>query len=165
MRSTVVNLEINGADQEGLAKPGTTLLAFLRDGLGLTAAKRGCEQGGCGACTVLVDGKPVMSCLVPVMAIDGASIRTLEGLASGDWLHPLQNAFLENWATQCGFCTSGMIMTALALLERNPSPSRSDVVRAISGNVCRCTGYEAIVDAVMDAAARLTQTPQLQAAE
>ena len=165
MRSTLVNLDLNGALVEGLAKPTTTLLAFLREGQGLTATKRGCEQGGCGACTVLLDGKAVMSCLVPVITVDGAEVRTLEGLGSGDWLHPVQEAFLDNWATQCGFCTSGMIMTTLAFLEVHPNPTRNEAIEAISGNICRCTGYEAIVDAVMDAAARLAQVSQMQAAE
>jgi carbon-monoxide dehydrogenase small subunit len=164
MRSTAIGLEVNGEEREALVRPATTLLALLRDQLGLTAAKRGCEQGTCGACSVIVDGKVVMSCLVPAMCADGASVRTLEGLAKGEMLHPVQAAFLDEWATQCGFCTSGMIMTALALLEERPDPSRAEVVRAISGNVCRCTGYEAIVDAVMRAAERMRQ-PVLQAAE
>ncbi|WP_027135365.1 (2Fe-2S)-binding protein [Geminicoccus roseus] len=164
MRSTAIAIDVNGQEQEALVRPATTLLALLRDQLGLTAAKRGCEQGGCGACCVLLDGKPVMSCLVPAMAVDGRSVRTLEGLAHGEELHPVQEAFLEEWATQCGFCTSGMIMTALALLEERPDPSRDEVVRALSGNVCRCTGYEAIIDAVMAAAGRM-QAPMRQAAE
>jgi carbon-monoxide dehydrogenase small subunit len=164
MRSTAIELKVNGEEREALVRPATTLLTLLRDQLGLTAAKRGCEQGTCGACSVIVDGKAVMSCLVPAMCADGTSVRTLEGLAKGDMLHPIQAAFLDEWATQCGFCTSGMIMTSLALLEERPDPSREEVVRAISGNVCRCTGYEAIVDAVMRAAERMRQ-PALQAAE
>jgi aerobic carbon-monoxide dehydrogenase small subunit len=164
MRSTAIGLEVNGEEREALVKPATTLLTLLRDQLGLTAAKRGCEQGTCGACCVILDGRPVMSCLVPAMSIDGSTVRSLEGLARGEMLHPIQEAFLDEWATQCGFCTSGMIMTALALLEEQPDPSREDIVRALSGNVCRCTGYEAIVDAVMSAAQRMRQ-PMLQAAE
>jgi aerobic carbon-monoxide dehydrogenase small subunit len=155
MRSSVVELTVNDESREFLAAPGTTLLTTLRETLGLTAAKRGCGQGTCGTCTVLLDGEPVMSCLVPVETIDGAEVRTLEGVAGPDGeLDAVQAAFLEGFATQCGFCTSGMILAAEALLERNPDPSREDVVRAISGNVCRCTGYEAIVRAVLDAASR-----------
>jgi aerobic carbon-monoxide dehydrogenase small subunit len=155
MRSSVVELTVNDEPREFLAAPGTTLLTALRETLGLTAAKRGCGQGTCGTCTVLLDGDPVMSCLVPVETIDGADVRTLEGVAGPDGeLDAVQAAFLEGFATQCGFCTSGMILAAEALLERNPDPSREDVVRAISGNVCRCTGYESIVRAILDAASR-----------
>jgi aerobic carbon-monoxide dehydrogenase small subunit len=155
MRSRVVELQVNDAAEEFLAKPGTTLLASLRETLGLTSPKRGCEVGTCGSCTVLLDGQPVMSCLVPVETVDGASVETLEGAGSPDGeLDDLQESFLENFATQCGFCTSGMILTGRALLDRNPAPTRDEVVTAISGNVCRCTGYEAIVTAIMDAAER-----------
>jgi aerobic carbon-monoxide dehydrogenase small subunit len=155
MRSRVIELTVNDEPREFLAAPGTTLLTALRETLGLTAAKRGCGQGTCGTCTVLLDGEPVMSCLVPVETIDGAAVRTLEGVAGEDGeLDAVQAAFLEGFATQCGFCTSGMIMAAEALLEDNPNPTREDVVRAISGNVCRCTGYESIVNAILDAAAR-----------
>jgi aerobic carbon-monoxide dehydrogenase small subunit len=155
MRSRVIELTVNDEPRELLAPPGTTLLTTLRETLGLTAAKRGCAQGTCGTCTVLLDGEPVMSCLVPVETIDGATVQTLEGVTRPDGeLDELQAAFLEGFATQCGFCTSGMIMAAQGLLAGNPDPSRDDVVRAISGNVCRCTGYESIVNAVLDAAAR-----------
>jgi aerobic carbon-monoxide dehydrogenase small subunit len=155
MPKTYVELLVNDEPQEFLAQPGTTLLGALREELGLTAAKRGCAQGTCGTCTVLLDGEPVMSCLVPVETIDGADVRTLEGVAGTDGeLDAVQAAFLEGFATQCGFCTSGMILAAEALLERNPNPSREDVVRAISGNVCRCTGYESIIRAILDAASR-----------
>jgi carbon-monoxide dehydrogenase small subunit len=166
MRSRVIELTVNDEPREFLAPPGTTLLSALRERLGLTAAKRGCAQGTCGTCTVLLDGDPVMSCLVPVETIDGATVRTLEGVtrpersggeASGrdrSELDEVQAAFLEGFATQCGFCTSGMIMAAEALLATNPEPTRDDVVRAISGNVCRCTGYESIINAVLDAATR-----------
>jgi aerobic carbon-monoxide dehydrogenase small subunit len=155
MRSSVVELTVNDEPREFLAAPGATLLTTLREALGLTAAKRGCGQGTCGTCTVLLDGEPVMSCLVPVETIDGADVRTLEGVAGTDGeLDAVQAAFLEGFATQCGFCTSGMILAAEALLERNPNPSREDVVRAISGNVCRCTGYESIIRAILDAASR-----------
>ena len=152
MPSTIVTLTVNGQEAEFLAKPGTTLLAALRDNLGLLAAKRGCAQGTCGSCAVIVDGQEVPSCLIPVETIGGAEVRTLEGLATGNELSPLQTAFIEGFATQCGFCTSGMLMAATALLEENTAPSRDDVVRAVSGHVCRCTGYEAIIDAVLAAA-------------
>jgi carbon-monoxide dehydrogenase small subunit len=155
MRSRVIELTVNDEPREFLAPPGTTLLSALRERLGLTAAKRGCAQGTCGTCTVLLDGDPVMSCLIPVETVDGATVRTLEGVGGADGeLDAVQAAFLEGFATQCGFCTSGMIMVAEALLDANPEPSRDDVVRAISGNVCRCTGYESIVNAILDAAAR-----------
>jgi aerobic carbon-monoxide dehydrogenase small subunit len=155
MRSRVVELTVNDEPREFLVAPGTTLLSALRETLGLTAAKRGCAQGTCGTCTVLLEGEPVMSCLVPVETIDGAAVRTLEGVAGPDGeLDAVQAAFLEGFATQCGFCTSGMIVAAEALLESNPRPTREDVVRAISGNVCRCTGYESIINAILDAAAR-----------
>jgi carbon-monoxide dehydrogenase small subunit len=155
MSSRVIELVVNGEQSEFLAPPGTTLLSALRDTLGLTAAKRGCAQGTCGTCTCLLDGEAVMSCLVPVETIDGADVRTLEGVMGDDGsLDEVQAAFLEGFATQCGFCTSGMIMAAEALLAENPAPTREDVVRAISGNVCRCTGYESIINAILDAAAR-----------
>jgi carbon-monoxide dehydrogenase small subunit len=154
MASTVVSLLVNDRPREFLARPGESLLSSLREGLGLTGAKRGCAQGGCGTCTVLLDGRPVMSCLVAVETIEGASVRTLEGVATGERLDAVQQAFLEGFATQCGFCTAGMIMAAEALLADNPDPSRDQVVEAISGNVCRCTGYEAIVAAILDAAER-----------
>ena len=155
MRSRVIELTVNDEPREFLAAPGTTLLSTVRETLGLTAAKRGCAQGTCGTCTVLLDGQPVMSCLVPVETVDGASVKTLEGVNRPDGeLDPIQAAFLEGFATQCGFCTSGMIMAAEGLLAENPDPSREDVVRAISGNVCRCTGYESIINAILDAAQR-----------
>jgi carbon-monoxide dehydrogenase small subunit len=170
MPSRVIELVVNDEPREFLAKPGTTLLTALRETLQLTAAKRGCAQGACGTCTVLLDGEPVMSCLVPVETIDGATVQTLEGVARPERsggeasgrdtsdLDEVQAAFLEGFATQCGFCTSGMIMAAQALLAGNPDPTRDDVVRAISGNVCRCTGYEMIINAILDAAARRAAT-------
>lgn len=152
MPSSIVTLTVNGQEAEFLALPGTTLLSALRDNLGLVAAKRGCAQGTCGSCAVLLDGQEVPSCLIPVETIAGAEVRTLEGLANGNELSPLQSAFVDGFATQCGFCTSGMLMAATALLEVNSAPTRDDVARAISGHVCRCTGYEAIIDAVLVAA-------------
>jgi aerobic carbon-monoxide dehydrogenase small subunit len=154
MASRIVSLTVNDREEELLAKAGTSLLTVLRDTLGLTAAKRGCSQGACGSCTVLLDDRPVPACLVPVETVDGAAVRTLEGIAEDGELDEVQSAFLEDFATQCGFCTAGMIMTAEALLAGNPHPTRAEVVEAISGNVCRCTGYEPIVAAILDAAER-----------
>lgn len=159
VRPTLVELDVNGKRRELLVRPGTSLLMALRESLGLTAAKRGCANGGCGACTVLLDGKPVPSCLVAVETVGGTAVRTLEGFNRYDGtLTELQQAFVDGYATQCGFCTAGMIMAAEALLTENPHPTREDVVRAISGNVCRCTGYAPIIDAVLDASARRRQT-------
>jgi carbon-monoxide dehydrogenase small subunit len=155
MASRVIELIVNEEPRELLASPGTTLLEALREGLGLTAAKRGCAQGSCGTCTVLLDGAPVFACLIAVETIQGASVDTLEGVSGPEGeLDEVQAAFLEGFATQCGFCTPGMIMVAEALLAENPDPSHEDVVRAISGNVCRCTGYALIIAAIRDAAAR-----------
>jgi carbon-monoxide dehydrogenase small subunit len=153
----VVNLRVNERAKEFLAAPGASLLSTLRDTLGLTAAKRGCAQGSCGTCTVLLDDRPVMACLVAVETVDGCAVRTLEGVARGDELDEVQAAFLEGFATQCGFCTAGMIMAAEALLERNTDPTREEVVEAISGNVCRCTGYGPIVAAILEAAEKRRQ--------
>lgn len=155
MKNSVVTLIINGSERQMLVPPGTTLLDALRESQGLTGTRRGCDQGACGTCTVLLDGKTVMSCLVPVETVDGARVDTIEGLTPAVGLHPIQEAFLDGFATQCGFCTSGMIMATAGLLARNPDPSREDVIRAISGNICRCTGYDAIIEAVLDAARRL----------
>lgn len=154
MAVRIVNLEVNGVDKALMARPETTLLLGLREQLGMTGAKRGCAQGACGSCTVLLDGSPVVSCLVPAVAVDGARVSTVEGLADGQQLSDLQQAFVDGFATQCGFCTPGMLMSAEALLDRNPDPTVEEVHEAISGNVCRCTGYEPIVAAVLDAAAR-----------
>ena len=147
-----VSIELNGRSQDMLVQPGTTLLNALRDTLNFTATRRGCDQGGCGACTVLVNGQPVLSCILPIETIQGARVETVEGLAPGGGLHPLQQAFLDGFATQCGFCTSGMMMAVKGLLAQNPAPSREEVIEAISGNVCRCTGYTSIIDAALDAA-------------
>ena len=155
MQPRIIELVVNGMQRQFLVRPGTSLLLALRETLGLTSAKRGCANGSCAACTVLLDGKPVLSCLVPVETIDGSAVRTLEGLTPADGsLDELQEAFVDGFATQCGFCTPGMLVAAEALLAENPDPTRDEVVRAISGNVCRCTGYTAIIDAILDAAAR-----------
>ena len=164
MKHSVVSLTINGAEREMLVAPGTTLLDALRENQGLTGTRRGCEQGGCGSCTVLVDGRAMMSCLLPVETLEDARVETIEGMTPPQGLHPIQEAFLEGFATQCGFCTSGMIMAAAGLLSRNLDPTREDAIRAISGNICRCTGYEAIIDAVLDAAVRLRAAARAEAA-
>jgi aerobic carbon-monoxide dehydrogenase small subunit len=164
MKHAVVSLTVNGAERQMLVAPGATLLEALRENQGLTGTRRGCDQGACGACTVLLDGRTVMSCMVPVETVDEARVDTIEGLTPPQGLHPIQEAFLEGFATQCGFCTSGMIMATAGLLARNPDPTREDAVRAISGNICRCTGYEAIIDAVLDAARRVSAAGSAQAA-
>jgi aerobic-type carbon monoxide dehydrogenase small subunit (CoxS/CutS family) len=128
------------------------LLSVLRDDLDLTGSKYGCGEGRCGACTVLLDGRPTRSCTTPVSATVGKQVRTIEGLARGDQLHPIQEAFLRADALQCGYCTSGMIMSALALLTREPRPSRDEIVRSMGGNICRCCAYPRIVTAIEDAA-------------
>ena len=133
---------------------GADLLVALREQLGDMAPKFGCGQGGCGACTVLVDGAAHLACLTLAANVDRRSVETLESLKDGPRLHPLQQAFIHHFAAQCGYCTSGMLMAAKAMLDRNQTPTRTEVVEAISGNICRCTGYEAIIEAVLDAAQR-----------
>lgn len=152
MKNAHVTIELNGVTQELLVQPGTTLLTALREKLSYTATRKGCEQGSCGACTVIVDGKAQLACLLPIETIDGARVETSEGLATGQELHPIQKAFLDGFATQCGYCTSGMMMAIKALLAHTSKPTRDDVIEAISGNVCRCTGYEAIIEAALEAA-------------
>ncbi len=147
-----ISLTVNGKATELLVEPNQTLLSVLRDDLRLTGAKHGCGEGECGACTVILNGAPVNSCLVLAVQADGGEIRTIEGLADGDRLHPVQDAFVEAGAIQCGFCSPGMILSAVHLLENNPNPSRQEIRQALSGNLCRCTGYQKIVDAVENAA-------------
>lgn len=149
-----IQTTINGTIRTLDVRPELTLLDLLRDQLGLTGTKRGCEIGECGACTVLLDGVAVNSCLVLAPQVDGRSVTTVEGLAKGETLSPLQEAFLDQDAVHCGFCTPGMLMSARDLLDHNPEPSEHDIRTAISGNLCRCTGYVQIVDAIADAAAR-----------
>ena len=144
-----VGFVVNGVRREVEVDPGETLLQTLRDRLGLTGTKEGCSEGECGACTVLVDRQPVDSCIRATAAIDGHEILTVEGLSDGDGLSALQRSFVDHGAVQCGFCTPGFLMTLTALLEENSSPQRSEVEGAISGNICRCTGYRQIVDAVV----------------
>ena len=146
---------VNGEALDTAFAPYKTLLEVLREDLGLTGTKHGCELGECGACTVLLDGEPVLSCLVLALECGGRSVQTIEGLARGAELHPLQAAFADFGGSQCGYCTPGVIMTAKALLDRNPRPSRDEIREATAGNLCRCTGYQQITDAIEDAAARL----------
>jgi len=149
MKKRVIELNVNDETHELLISPNRTLLEILREDLGLTGAKKGCDQGVCGTCTVLIDGKPVRSCLTLAVEAQGKKITTIEGLEVGGKITPLQEAFLSEGAVQCGFCTPGMILTAKALLEENPTPTKEEVLRAISGNLCRCTGYFKITKAIM----------------
>jgi aerobic carbon-monoxide dehydrogenase small subunit len=144
----------NGRDVALFVDAGANLLVALREQLGDHTPKFGCGQGGCGACTVLIDGAAHLSCLTLAASAEGRSIETLESLKDGPRLHPLQQAFMDHFAAQCGYCTPGMLMSAKALLDRNPNPSHTEVVEAISGNICRCTGYEAIISAVLEAAGK-----------
>jgi carbon-monoxide dehydrogenase small subunit len=145
-------MTVNGRPVELSVEPHRTLLDVLRDDLELTGAKKGCDRGDCGACTVLLDGKPVTSCMMLAVQADGCRITTVEGLSEGGRLHPVQQAFVDRGAVQCGFCTPGMVLAAVALLEENPNPTEAQVREAIAGNLCRCTGYAKIVEAIMDAA-------------
>lgn len=155
MASKIVSFTLNGRETEVMIKPLTTLQKLLREQLGLTATKAGCKQGGCGSCTVLVNGEPMMSCLLPVEDVEGQEVVTLEGLTQNGELHALQEAFYEKFAVQCGFCTPGMIMVSKALLDRDPNPGRAEIIEALTGNYCRCTGYEPIIQAVHEAARRM----------
>ena len=148
----VIELNINGEVREVLVEPRTTLLYVLREDLGLTGTKESCNAGDCGACTVLIDDKPVASCLTLAIEAQGKEILTIEGLDRKGKLHPLQQAFIDHYAVQCGFCTPGMILSAKALLDRSPHPTEEEVREAISGNLCRCTGYVKIVEAILAAA-------------
>ena len=147
-----IRLAVNGRPYTVDADPQTSLLTVLREHLDLTGSKYGCGEGVCGACTVLIDGKAQRSCIIKVGAVSQNQITTIEGLASGDQLHPVQEAFLEVGAMQCGYCTSGMIMAAVALLRRNPEPNESEIIRFMDGNVCRCGTYPRIVTAIQKAA-------------
>jgi len=150
MKQTI-RFKLNGDPLQMEVEPSLTLLQVLRDELELTGTKEGCGMGECGACTVLINGKAVNSCLFPIMETDGKSVTTIEGLADVDGnLHPLQRSFIENGAVQCGFCTSGMILSAKALLDENPKPTEEEIRTAISGNLCRCTGYLQIIEAIKE---------------
>ncbi|HNT75943.1 MAG TPA: (2Fe-2S)-binding protein [Anaerolineae bacterium] len=150
-KKTLVSATINGEETEFLCEPQQSLLEVLRDGLGLTGTKEGCNDGNCGACSVLLDGRLVNSCLVLAVEIEGRSVVTVEGLAEWPRLHPLQKAFAENDALQCGFCTPGMLIASKALLDRNPHPTEAEIRAWLAGNLCRCTGYDKIVRAVQAA--------------
>ena len=157
MSNIHVNATVNGDAVEFLCEPGETLLDSLRDRLGLTGSKEGCGTGDCGACSIVLDGRLVCSCLVLGAEAEGRSIETIEGVAGGDELHPLQQKFLEHAALQCGICTPGFLVAAKALLEKNPDPDETEVRYWLAGNLCRCTGYDKIVKAVMDAAEEMRQ--------
>jgi carbon-monoxide dehydrogenase small subunit len=157
---TVVSATINGERVEFLCEPHQSLLECLRDILGLTGAKEGCNDGNCGACSVLLDGRLVNSCLVLGVEAEGRTVTTVEGLADWRGLHPIQQAFIEEDALQCGFCTPGILIATKALLDREPNPSEERIRTWLAGNLCRCTGYEAIVRAVQSAAARLAQSDE-----
>ena len=148
----VLTLEVNGESLRVAFAPNKTLLEVLREDLGLTGTKHGCELGECGTCTVLLDDIPVLSCLVLALACDSRRVRTVEGMATGEGLHPLQEAFADLGAAQCGYCTPGFLLAAQALLDANPSPTRAEIKDALAGNLCRCTGYHRIYEAVEVAA-------------
>ncbi len=155
-----VTLTVNGQTHEVFIEPKQTLLEVLREKLSLTGTKEVCDMGSCGACTVLLDNRPVLSCLTLAVACGGKEITTIEGLRKGDELHPLQDAFIQKGAIQCGMCTPGFILASKALLDENPSPSETEVREAISGNLCRCTGYAKVVEAIMSVATGVEQPTQ-----
>jgi len=152
MSQKPVQFKLNGEEKAVFVEGGQNLLDVLRRGVGDLSPKYGCGQGTCGACTVLIDGEPHLSCLTLAETVEGRSLRSTGGLANGATLDPLQDAFMKHFAAQCGFCTSGMLMAARALLDKTPNPTREQIVEGISGNICRCTGYEPIIDAILDAA-------------
>ena len=152
MEMKQIECVVNGQTYTLVIKPWRTLLEVIREDLSLTGTKEGCGQGECGSCTVIMGGKPVNSCLVPAVEAEGQEIITIEGLSQGDTLHPIQAAFVENSGMQCGFCTPGMIMSAKALLDRNPDPSEQEIREGIAGNFCRCTGYTKIIESISAAA-------------
>jgi carbon-monoxide dehydrogenase small subunit len=155
-KKTHLTLKVNGRAAEGLVEPRTLLVHFLREQLGLTGTHIGCETSHCGACTVDMDGRSVKSCTVFAVQAEGSDVRTIEGLAEGGALHPLQSAFAEEHGLQCGFCTPGMIMRSYRLLQENPAPSEAEIRMGLSGNLCRCTGYQNIVKAVRRAAGEMS---------
>ncbi|QIE55798.1 (2Fe-2S)-binding protein [Pikeienuella piscinae] len=155
MARTPISFTLNGSTADLFVEGGENLLDALRRGLGDLTPKYGCGQGACGTCTVLIDGRPQLSCLTLAEAVAGRSVETAASLAEGPDLHPLQDAFMEGFAAQCGYCTPGMLMAAKALLAENPTPTREEVAEGIAGNICRCTGYEPIIDAILAAAERM----------
>jgi carbon-monoxide dehydrogenase small subunit len=161
---TDVTIRVNGESRTASVPPETTLLKLLRESFNLTGAKLGCDVGDCGACTVIVDGKPVNACLMLAGQADGREVLTIEGLATRDALHPLQRAFEDHASLQCGFCGPGVILSAKALLDENPDPTRHEIRDAIAGNLCRCTGYAKMIDAVQQAACELREVAGNRAA-
>ena len=157
MNDEAIEFSVNGRKVQLKVQGNETLLDCLRGHLGLTGTKKGCDQGDCGACTVLIDGRPTNSCLVLALEVEGKEITTIEGLGQGGKLHPLQQAFVDFDAVQCGFCSPGMILTALALLDENPHPTEDDIRHYMQGNLCRCTGYGKIVQAIQEAAHSLSR--------
>jgi carbon-monoxide dehydrogenase small subunit len=151
MKKQLIELRVNGETCELAVEPQRTLLEVLREDLGLTGAKEACGTGECGVCTVLIDGKPILSCLMLAIETQGKEITTIEGLANGENLHPLQKAFIQYGAIQCGYCTSGMILNAKSILDENPKPSKEEILKGLEGNLCRCTGYNKIVEAIIEA--------------
>ncbi|MGQ0635558.1 MAG: (2Fe-2S)-binding protein [Planctomycetaceae bacterium] len=150
-----ISFQLNGRPAAAIISPLESLRDVLRDKLLMHAVKAGCAQGGCGSCTVLLNGEPIVSCLAPAVIADGQEVTTLEGIGIPAKLHPLQQAFYDQFASQCGFCSPGMITVAKALLDRNPCPTREEIVQALAGNLCRCTGYLPIIEAIQEAAAHL----------
>ncbi len=155
MAEITISFTLNGQPARGSAAPTMSALAFLREAMGQKSVKEGCGIGECGACTVIVNGRAVNSCLMPAAQLQGAVVETTEGLEKNGRPHPLQTAFVKHNAIQCGYCSPGFLMNAKALLDHNPAPDRAEVKKALAGNICRCTGYQQIVDAVLDAAATL----------
>ncbi len=155
MKKQVLSLTVNGDPVDVMAAPNATLLEVLRDQLGLYGVKEGCSEGVCGACTVLMEGRPIRSCITLALEAEGASIITIEGVAEEGKLHPVQEAFVENGAVQCGFCTPGMILSSKALLDRNSQPTEDEIKKALAGNFCRCTGYAKILKAVQVASGQI----------
>ena len=161
-RNVHLELTVNGESRQVSFAPYKTLLEVLREDMGLTGTKHGCELGECGACAVLIDGEPLLSCLVLAIECEGRSIETVEGLARGAELHPLQARFADNGAAQCGYCTPGILMTAKALLDREPAPSRERIREALAGNLCRCTGYAQIYESIEEAAALMRDAKEVR---
>ena len=154
MGKRVINFKLNGVDRDEYVMENQTMVDFLRKQMHLTGTKRGCEEGECGACTILLDGRAVASCMMLAVEADGHEITTIEGLRKDGVLHPIQREFIDKWALQCGFCTPGMIMSAVSLLNENPNPTEEEIREGISGNLCGCTGYAKIVEAI-DSAAKI----------
>lgn len=158
----IINIKVNGIPYEVLVNPDMTLVDLLRDELGITGVKKGCDEGDCGACTVLIDNKAVASCTYLAVMADNKEITTIEGIKNSDDLHPLQQAFIDAFAVQCGFCTPGMILTTIALLNENPNPTEDEIIDYLRGNLCRCTGYVKILDAIKLAIERMAADNEKQ---